>query len=57
MRRGDRPFQFVAASYLTRIENQRAIDAGGLRDGLEACREESIFYHTFQSLGRHHFLT
>ncbi len=52
-----RPFQFVTASYLTRIDNQRASDAGELRVGLESCSDASIFYHTFQSLGRHHFLT
>jgi hypothetical protein len=52
-----RPFQFFTASYLTRIENQRAGNVGDLRAGLEACSDESIFYHTFQSLGRHHFLT
>jgi hypothetical protein len=27
-----------------------------LRDGLETCTDGSIFYHTFQSLERHHFL-
>ena len=52
-----RPFQFVTASYLTRIDNQRATDAGELRDGLESCSDASIFYHTFHSLGRHRFLT
>ncbi len=57
MKRASRPFQFVTASYLTRIENQRAKDAGELREGLETCSDGSIFYHTFQSLGRHHFLT
>ena len=53
----DRPFQFVTASYLTRIETQRAVDLGGLRQALETCSDASIFYHTFQSLGRYHFLT
>ena len=28
-----------------------------LRDALERCSDASIFYHTFQSLERHHFLT
>jgi uncharacterized protein DUF5752 len=51
------PFQFYTASYLTRIENERAVNAVELRDGLERCSDASIFYHTFQSLGRHHFLT
>lgn len=57
MRRASRPFEFVTASYLTRIENQKATTAGELREGLETCSDESIFYHTFQSLRRHHFLT
>jgi hypothetical protein len=51
------PFQFVTASYLTRIGNQKANDLEALREGLEYCSDASIFYHTFQSLGRHHFLT
>ena len=57
MKRATRPFQFYTASYLTRIDNQQAMNAGELRDGLESCSDGSIFYHTFQSLGRHHFLT
>lgn len=57
MKKADQPFRFVTVSYLTRIENQSAMTLGGLRDGLEKCSDESIFYHTFQSLGRHHFLT
>ncbi len=51
------PFHFVTASYLTRILNQQAKNLLELREGLEQCSEGSIFYHTFQSLGRHHFLT
>src|ERR1700730_6149137 len=57
MKRANRPFQFFTAAYLTRIENQKATSAGELREGLEGCSDASIFYHTFQSLGRHHFLT
>src|SRR5580704_3792201 len=57
MTRAEHPFQFVTSSYLTRIGNQSARTLGELRDGLEACSDESIFYHTFQSLGLHHFLT
>jgi hypothetical protein len=30
---------------------------GELRDGLKSCSDASVFHHTFQSLGRHHFLT
>jgi hypothetical protein len=51
------PFHFVTASYLTRIGHQRATDLAGLRRGLDECSDASVFYHTFQSLGRHHFLT
>jgi hypothetical protein len=55
--RANRPFEFFTASYITRIDNQRAQSLRELRDGLEYCRDASIFYHTFQSLGRYHFLT
>jgi hypothetical protein len=57
MNRANRPFEFFTASYITRIDNQRAQSLSELRDGLEHCSDASIFYHTFQSLGRHHFLT
>jgi hypothetical protein len=57
MKRAEHPFQFVAVSYLTRIGNQVATTLAELRDGLEKCTDASVFYHTFQSLGRHHFLT
>lgn len=57
MKRAARPFQFFTASYLTRISNLRATTLTELREGLEKCSDASIFYHTFQSLGRHHFLT
>jgi len=51
------PFQFQTASYLVRIGNQSANTLLELRKELEECSDESVFYHTFQSLGRHHFLT
>jgi hypothetical protein len=51
------PFHFVTASYLTRICNQKATNLLELGRGLEDCTDASIFYHTFQSLSRHHFLT
>jgi hypothetical protein len=57
MKRAEHPFQFFAVSYLTRIGNQVATTLEEFRDGLEKCSDASIFYHTFQSLGRHHFLT
>jgi hypothetical protein len=57
MLKASQPFRFLTASYLTRIDNERAMTVRDLRDGLERCTEASIFYHTFQSLDRHHFLT
>ncbi len=50
-------FQFVTASYLVRIGNQVATNLLELEQGLANCSDASVFYHTFQSLGRHHFLT
>jgi hypothetical protein len=55
--RANRPFEFFTAEYLTVIDKERAQNLGELRDGLEHCSDASIFYHTFQSLGRYHFLT
>jgi hypothetical protein len=57
LKTGEEPFQFVAVSYLTRIDNQRATSLTELREGLDQASDASIFYHTFQSLGQHHFLT
>jgi len=51
------PFQFATASYLVRIGNQEAASLLELEQGIETCSDASVFYHTFQSLGRHHFLT
>ena len=56
MKTAESPFGFVAASYLTRINNQQASSLNELRAGLDHASDASIFYHTFQSLGRHHFL-
>ena len=53
----EQSFRFVTASYLTRIHNQKASTLDELRAGLEQTSDGSIFYHTFQSLGRYHFLT
>lgn len=57
MKTAGSPFQFYTVSYLTRIGNLRAANLAELHAGLESCTEESVFYHTYQSLGRHHFLT
>jgi len=51
------PFEFSAVSYLTRIGNQSAGTIEELRQGLQQCSDASIFFHTFQTLGAHHFLT
>jgi len=51
------PFEFVTASYLVRIGNEESASLLDLQKGIESCSDASIFYHTFQSLGRHHFLT
>jgi hypothetical protein len=53
----EHPFQFVTASYLTRIGDHCATTLNELRLGLETCSDACVFYHTFQSLERHHFLT
>jgi hypothetical protein len=51
------PFQFVTASYLTCVEHQRATNLAELGACLETASDDAIFHHTFQTLGRHHFLT
>jgi hypothetical protein len=51
------PFQFATAAYLTCVENHKAETVEGLFNALEQASDAAIFYHTFQTLGRHHFLT
>ncbi|MGD0497428.1 MAG: DUF5752 family protein [Bryobacteraceae bacterium] len=50
-------FQFATASYLTRVENCAADTIAGLNAGLAEASDAAVFYHTFQALGRYHFLT
>lgn len=50
-------FQFVTASYVTRVSNCKVTNLAELGGGLESSSDASIFYHTFQTLSRHHFLT
>jgi hypothetical protein len=57
MNKAEHPFQFVNAAYLTRIGNLCVKNLDELREGLETCSDASVFYHTFQSLERLHFLT
>jgi hypothetical protein len=51
------PFQFSTASYMTRVENYSAETIAGLNSELAEAADSAVFYHTFQTLGRHHFLT
>lgn len=51
------PFQFMTASYVIQINNQTVHTLEQLKEALNQASDASIFYHTFQSLGRHHFLT
>jgi hypothetical protein len=55
--KGREPFQFAAASYVFRIQREEATNLLELQKGIEPCTDASIFYHTSQSLGLHHFLT
>jgi hypothetical protein len=57
MKTATKPFQFVTASYLTRIRNEKAVNLDELRQRIEHASDESIFYHTFHTLSRHHFIT
>ncbi len=57
MKTAENPFRFVTASYLPLILNQKATTLAQLSACLESCSDASVFYHTFQSLSRHHFLT
>ena len=51
------PFQFYTAAYVVQIDNLKASKLTELRECLNQASDASIFFHTFQSLGRHHFLT
>lgn len=57
MKRSEHPFEFITASHLTRIGNELSANLSELLMGLEHCSDASIFHHTFQTLGTHHFLT
>jgi len=51
------PFEFSTVANLTRIGNASAGTLAELLNGLESSSDASIFHHTFQTLGSHHFLT
>jgi len=55
MRQAEQPFDFVAASYLIRIRAERAWTLAELVRHLGSVSDDSIFYHTFQSLETHHY--
>jgi hypothetical protein len=57
MTTAEQPFQFVTASYLTQVENYRALSLAELGECLQQASDGAIFHHTFQTLGHHHFLT
>jgi len=57
MIRSEMPFEFFTVAHLTRIGNQSAATLAEFLTGLEQCSDASIFHHTFQTLGSHHFLT
>jgi uncharacterized protein DUF5752 len=57
MKTATQPFVFATAGYLIRIANQQAGSIAELADGVAECSDASIFHHTFQTLGQHHFLT
>jgi hypothetical protein len=57
MNNAETPFEFVTVFYLTRIGNQSAETLAEFLTGLQNCSDASIFHHTFQTLGSHHFLT
>jgi Family of unknown function (DUF5752) len=51
------PFEFFTVAHLTRIGNLSAGTLTELLTGLEQCSDASVFHHTFQTLGTHHYLT
>src|ERR1043166_4272403 len=57
MTTAQQPFQFATASYLTRVENFKVDTISAMHAGLAEAGDSTVFYHTFQTLGRHHFLT
>lgn len=57
MKSASEPFDFYTVAALTRVGNQTAGTIAELHTGLQNCSDASIFHHTFQTLGSHHFLT
>src|SRR3990170_8939821 len=57
MKQAAKPFQFMAASTLVRICGVEVRTVADLLEHLRTISAASVFNHTFQSLGQHHFLT
>ncbi|MBI4466658.1 MAG: hypothetical protein HY656_04430 [Acidobacteria bacterium] len=57
MKQAKTPFQFMAASTLTRICGVQATNISELLEQLRRVSTDSVFNHTFQSLSAYHFLT
>ena len=57
MQVAETPFEVSTVANLTRIGNFSAGTLAELLNGLQHCSDASIFHHTFQTLGSHHFLT
>ena len=57
MQAAEKPFEFFTVASLTKIGNLSAGTLAELLTGLEQCSDASIFHHTFQTLGSHHYLT
>lgn len=54
--KASRAFNFVTTSNLVMLSRYQADTLDELQKGIEKCDDSCVFYHTFQSLGRHHFL-
>lgn len=50
------PFRFKSASHIIRIERAEASTLAEFSEQLKTCPDASIFHHTFQTLGEHHFI-
>lgn len=57
MKPAKEPFQFMAASTLTRICGVQATTIAELLEQLGCVSGDAVFNHTFQSLSAHHYLT
>ncbi|HSC78067.1 MAG TPA: DUF5752 family protein [Candidatus Acidoferrales bacterium] len=57
MKQAKSPFHFMAASTLTKVSGLKAHTLAEMLEHLRRISADSIFNHTFQSLGVHHYLT